>query len=85
MLCFSSVEPYSRIAGLAFMVTAGLAASQVEHAQERSLHRPSAPQRAAFLLAAFTALGLIAFFMPPEDRARIVRHIVIFFARLVTH
>ena len=83
LYCFGSGESWSRLIGLSLMLGAGLVAWLGERARWRTMQRPMGTSRAHYLLIALVLVGLVAFFMPPQHRIRIVRFIFVFLAKIL--
>jgi hypothetical protein len=80
---FGSAESWGPILGLGLMFVAGSVAWLGERARWRTMKRPMGTSRAHYLLIALVLVGLVAFFMPPQHRIRIVRFIFVFLAKIL--
>lgn len=77
-----SANESSRFAGLSLIWIAGVLAwlgERSRYRQERS--RPTNESRSYYIAIAFAITGLLAYFIAPEDRTRILRHVLVFVGR----
>jgi hypothetical protein len=82
LLLLGSASQSGRYVGLILVLAAGMMAWLGERARYRSLYPQSSREsRAHYIFFAFAVAGALAFLMPPEDRVRVVRYVLLLLAR----